>query len=115
MRDHPWFKNYDWTSLEKKLTPPPFVPPNEDNFDVKYINADWKDNNSEQMRQHSQMLKRGSVQALFQGYYHDENMAGINNDKSKGVQNIKEYDSPSPTNSNKETRGNSSSFGKEST
>ena len=44
------------------------------------------------MRQHSLMLKRGSIQALFNGYYHDDNLAAINTDNIKGVLNIKEFD-----------------------
>lgn len=109
VKEHPWFKSFDWKALEEKRTASPFVPPNEDNFDAKYTNADWKDNNSEAMRQHSVMLKRGSVQALFQGYYHDENLAAINNENAKGVLNIRDMESPSPTHSNKDTKGNRSS------
>jgi hypothetical protein len=54
------------------------------------------------MRQHSQMLKRGSVQALFQGYYHDENLAAINNENAKGVLNMPAFDGASPSQSMKE-------------
>jgi hypothetical protein len=56
--------------------PSPFIPPlSEDNFDAKYTNSEWKDANSEQMLQHQQQLKRPSVQKLFAGYYHDEQIA----------------------------------------
>lgn len=72
VKDHPWFKDYDWDALMAKSFPSPFIPPKEDNFDAKYTNSDWKDNNSEQMRQNSVLLRRNSVQALFNGYYHDE-------------------------------------------
>ena len=54
------------------------MPPNEDNFDAKYTNSDWKDNNDEQMRHNSMLLRRNSVQALFTGYFHDDNIAAIN-------------------------------------
>ena len=30
------------------------------------------------MRQNSMLLRRNSVQALFNGYYHDDNIAAIN-------------------------------------
>ena len=30
--------------MEKKLMSP-FIPPKEDNFDAKYTNSEWKDNN----------------------------------------------------------------------
>jgi protein kinase A len=48
VKDHPWFKNFDWNKLYHKEIPSPFIPPHqEDNFDAKYINQDWKDANSE--------------------------------------------------------------------
>jgi hypothetical protein len=119
VKEHPWFKDFDWKALETKIPVSPFIPPNEDNFDAKYTNADWKDNNSEAMRQHSMMLKRGSVQALFQGYYHDDNLAAINNDNTKGVLNLKDFNdqSGSSQSSIKEMANSSGnqSFVKEST
>ena len=92
VKEHAWFKSYNWQQLESKLIKPPFVPPPGDNFDAKYTNSDWKDNNTETMRQQSQMLRRASVQALFNGYYHDENLAAINDDNSKGMLNVRELE-----------------------
>ena len=51
LKDHPWFKDFDWDSLFKKKLGSPFIPPVEDNFDAKYTNAEWKDANTEQMIQ----------------------------------------------------------------
>jgi hypothetical protein len=42
-----WFKGYNWDDLYARKIPSPFMPPNEDNFDAKYTNSDWKDNNEE--------------------------------------------------------------------
>lgn len=50
-------------------------PPEEDNFDAKYTNSEWKDANSEQMQRSISQLKRPSIQKLFAGYYHDETIA----------------------------------------
>ncbi len=47
VKDHVWFKGYNWDELYNKKIPSPFMPPNEDNFDAKYTNSDWKDNNEE--------------------------------------------------------------------
>jgi hypothetical protein len=33
------------------------MPPNEDNFDAKYTNSERKDNNEEQVRQNSMLLR----------------------------------------------------------
>jgi len=72
VKGHVWFRDYKWDELLGRRVKSPFVPPKEDNFDAKYTNSDWKDNNEEQMRQNSLLLRRNSVQALFNGYYHDE-------------------------------------------
>jgi hypothetical protein len=45
-----WFRGYDWETLTSKRTKSAFIPPKEDNFDAKYTNSEWKDNNTEQMR-----------------------------------------------------------------
>ena len=76
-----WFKGYNWDELLNKKVKSPFIPPKEDNFDAKYTNADWKDNNEDQVRQNSMLLRRNSVQALFNGYYHDDNIAAKNSNK----------------------------------
>ena len=50
LKEHSWFEGFDWESLKAKRMKAPFVPPlQEDNFDHKYTNSEWKDANSEQM------------------------------------------------------------------
>ena len=67
--------------------PAPFIPPlNEENFDAKYTNSEWKDANSEQMLQHQAKLKRPSIQKLFEGYYHDHTLATVQ--KRDGPQSL---------------------------
>lgn len=50
VKEHSWFNDFDWKSLEDKQMKAPFIPPPGDNFDEKYTNGDWKDNNEEAMR-----------------------------------------------------------------
>ena len=51
LKEHQWFAGFDWEALREKRMKAPFVPPrNEDNFDSKYTQSEWKDANSEQMR-----------------------------------------------------------------
>lgn len=50
VKEHVWFKNFNWDELYNRKMPSPFLPPDEDNFDDKYTNSDWKDNSEEQMR-----------------------------------------------------------------
>lgn len=76
LKEHSWFEGFDWEALKAKRMKAPFVPPlQEDNFDHKYTNSEWKDAGSEQMIQHQAKLKRPSIQKLFEGYYHDHNLA----------------------------------------
>ena len=51
LKDHEWFRGFDWKALLNKEIPAPFVPPiAEDNFDAKYTNSEWKDANTEAMQ-----------------------------------------------------------------
>ena len=48
VKEHVWFKDYDWDELFTKKRASPFIPPqSEDNFDAKYTNSEWKDANTE--------------------------------------------------------------------
>jgi serine/threonine protein kinase len=39
VKEHPWFRNFDWNKLYQKQIPSPFTPPHQqDNFDARYIN-----------------------------------------------------------------------------
>ena len=39
VKEHKWFKNYNWKDLYHKRLDSPFIPNGEDNFDFKYCNA----------------------------------------------------------------------------
>jgi hypothetical protein len=54
-----------------------FLPPKEDNFDLKNINEEWKDLEDEEFKQNQLMLRRNSVQTLFNGYYYDYQLAAM--------------------------------------
>ena len=77
VKNHPWFKDYPFDDLLNYKIEPTFIPPNEDNFDHKYANDNWKDENTEQMKENALLLRRPSVQALFNGYYHDDSLAAM--------------------------------------
>lgn len=48
VKDHAWLKDFAWDKLYRKQLASPFIPPvAEDNFDSKYTNSEWKDENSE--------------------------------------------------------------------
>mmetsp|Transcript_17924 Transcript_17924/g.20085 ORF Transcript_17924/g.20085 Transcript_17924/m.20085 type:complete len:225 (+) Transcript_17924:599-1273(+) len=78
VKTHPWFKDYPFEDLLENKLEAPFVPPNADNFDHKYANDNWKDEKSEIMKENAIKLRDPSVQALFNGYYHDDSLAAMN-------------------------------------
>lgn len=76
IKNHAWFRGFDWEALKEGRIPPPFRPKNkEDNFDSKNINEEWKDQDSDKMRENQLLLRRNSIQSLFNGYYFDSHVA----------------------------------------
>ena len=55
----------------------PFIPPQEDNFDQKNINEEWRDLEDEAFKENAQSLVRPSTQELFAGYYFDHEIASF--------------------------------------
>jgi len=49
----------------------------EDNFDQKNINEEWKDIDDPEIKENQTNLRRNSVQALFNGYYYDYQLAAL--------------------------------------
>jgi serine/threonine protein kinase len=47
VKSHVWFKDFDWNSIKAKKTIAPFIPPKDGNFDEKYWNEPWKDEDND--------------------------------------------------------------------
>ena len=108
LKTHIWFKDYNWDSIVSKTGLPPFIPPKEDNFDAKYANEQWKDDNTDIMQKQIELEKEPAIQALFNGYYYmamldGNNGAGIVLTNSKAEEN----EAKPPASSDKTTRSNS--------
>ncbi|KAL4462392.1 hypothetical protein ABPG72_010040 [Tetrahymena utriculariae] len=71
VKNHPWIKNFPWQKLIKKQIDAPFLPANEDNFDQKQQVSLEDEQNQEIILQNAMLLKRSSVQSLFNGYNFD--------------------------------------------
>ncbi|KAL4473326.1 hypothetical protein ABPG73_013016 [Tetrahymena malaccensis] len=71
VKNHPWIKNFPWQKLIKKQIDAPFLPANEDNFDQKQQISLEDEQNQEIILQNAMLLKRQSVQNLFNGYNFD--------------------------------------------
>jgi len=70
VKGHPWLKNFDWDRLISKQMDPPFLP-NEDGLELRHNNTNFDDENSEIMKQNAILLRRNSIQGLFNGYNYD--------------------------------------------
>lgn len=61
IKNHPWLKDFPWDDLNNKRLRAPFIPPQEDNFDQKNINEEWRDLEDEQFKANFQQLRKNSV------------------------------------------------------
>lgn len=75
IKNHPWLRNFPWKDLNEKKIKAPFIPLNEDNFDQRNINEEWRDVEDDDFIENEQSLQRPSIQAQFGGYYYDINLA----------------------------------------
>jgi Protein kinase domain len=87
VKNHVWFKDYRW--------------------DAKYTNSEWKDNNEEQMRQNSLLLRRASVQALFNGYYHDDKIQATQKNPNVIEEHVPQGPSVNSSTTNEQSNNNS--------
>jgi len=74
IKNHPWLKNYPWDKLYNKELESPFIP-NENEMELRQsmANSNFDDENSEVMKQNAILLRRNSIQGLFNGYNYDIN------------------------------------------
>lgn len=73
IKNHPFFKSFNWEDLNKFKMRAPFIPPVQDNFDRN--NATRIDEFFE--LRDLDLLKKKSVQSLFIGYEFDERFVGL--------------------------------------
>ncbi|EGR27165.1 protein kinase domain protein [Ichthyophthirius multifiliis] len=69
VKNHIWFKDYPWEKHFNKEIVAPFIPPNQENNFYIYEDRNNTDNN--QIIQNQILLRRNSIQNLFDGYTYD--------------------------------------------
>jgi len=78
VKEHPWLKDFPWQKLTRKELDSPFVP--SEDFDIRQTlaenNCNWDDENDEVLKQNAILLRKHSVQSLFNGYHYDANETG---------------------------------------
>ena len=67
LKNHIWFKNYDWESLYLKTLKAPFIPPKEGNYDKKYCEAIEK-HSQETLERYQGYRDKKNFEHLFEGY-----------------------------------------------
>ena len=83
VKEHPWFKDYDWKNLYLGKLKAPFLPKKGDNFDFNYCNA------MEKIRQETEeryRLIKGSqkYKVEFLGFYYFNRYSNKNNNNKEG-------------------------------
>ena len=76
VKEHKWFKNYNWKDLYHKRLDSPFIPNGEDNFDFKYCNAVINPGVNTKER-YEEILNSESYKTKFLDYF-DFNRFSIN-------------------------------------
>lgn len=72
VKNHPWLKDYPWEKLYNKEIQPLFVP--EEEFDPKNnigASSNFEEENPDLIKQNAILLRRNSIQSLFNGYNYD--------------------------------------------
>ena len=67
LKNHIWFKDYDWESLYNKTLNAPFIPPFGGNFDKKYCEA-LEDLSQETLERYQGYRDKKNFRHLFEGY-----------------------------------------------
>jgi len=76
VKSHPWLQNFPWDKLYNKELIAPFIP-NEEELEMKQSmgspNMNFDDEDSDVLKQNAILLRRNSIQGLFNGYNYDAN------------------------------------------
>ena len=67
LKNHNWFKDFDWDGLLNKTLKAPFIPPKGGNFDKKYCEA-VENHTEETLERYQQYREKRNFVKLFEGY-----------------------------------------------
>ena len=67
LKEHEWFKNFEWDNLLKKTLCPPFVPKKGGNYDKKYCEMIEKIS-EETMERYQNFMSKKNFGKIFEGY-----------------------------------------------
>ena len=67
LKNHSWFKDFEWDALFNKTLKAPFIPPKGGNFDKKYCEA-VENHTEETLERYKQYREKKNFERLFEGY-----------------------------------------------
>ena len=67
LKNHSWFKDFEWDALFNKTLKAPFIPPKGGNFDKKYCEA-VENHTEETLERYQQYREKKNFERLFEGY-----------------------------------------------
>lgn len=88
---HPWFKDFDWESLNSYKMESPFNPPSEVSFENQNRESEWQDMNEENLQDCIEFLEKESFQELFANYEYDEEYQPISKINLRNNYNNSQY------------------------
>ena len=97
LKNHIWFKDFDWDALFNKTLKAPFIPPKGGNFDKKYCEA-VENHTEETLERYQQYRNKKNFERLFEGYTYINNeliriTSGNDNSNTRVTTNTK-YSKP---------------------
>ena len=94
LKNHIWFKDFDWDALLNKTLKAPFVPPREGNFDKKYCEA-VENHTEETLERYQHYKEKKNFAKLFEGYtYINEEITRITSGNDTRMTTNTKYSKP---------------------
>lgn len=90
---HPWLKDFDWKELISEKMVAPYLPDVcADNFDEQHANHERTMNQTEQEEIYNKkvLLRRDSIQHLFNGYYYNYTQEMLEKEKREKAMELAE-------------------------
>ena len=94
LKNHVWFKDFDWDALLNKTLKAPFIPPKGGNYDRKYCEA-VENHTEETLERYQNYREKKNFEKLFEGYtYINEEITRITSGNDTRMTTNTKYSKP---------------------
>ena len=94
LKNHIWFKDFDWDALLNKTLKAPFIPPKGGNYDKKYCEA-VENHTEETLERYQNYREKKNFEKLFEGYtYINEEITRITSGNDTRMTTNTKYSKP---------------------